>query len=46
MTWSPASYLRNEPNWRPFLPSATSGEFTMPDLIAFTGHGLDPIAGP
>jgi len=34
----PSSYLRNEPGWRPFLVS--SGDFTMPDLIAFTGHGL------
>ena len=36
----PSSYLRNEPRWKPFLPSATAGDFTMPDLIAFTGHGL------
>ncbi|MEU3274780.1 heme peroxidase family protein [Saccharomonospora sp. NPDC006951] len=39
----PSSYLRNEPSWRPVLPSETSGDFTMPDLIAFTGHGLDVI---
>ena len=42
----PSSYLRNQPGWTPFLPSATTGDFTVPDLIAFTGHGLDPIAGP
>ena len=36
----PSSYLRNEPTWRPFLPSATAGDFTMGDLIAFAGHGL------
>jgi hypothetical protein len=42
----PSSYLRNQPGWKPFLPSATTGDFTVPDLIAFTGHGLDPIAGP
>jgi hypothetical protein len=37
----PSSYLRNQPSWTPFLPSASPGEFTMPDLLAFTGHGLD-----
>ena len=36
----PSSYLRNEPHWTPFLTSAVKGDFTMPDLIAFTGHGL------
>jgi hypothetical protein len=37
----PSSYLRNEPHWRPsFLPSTVEGDFTMGDLIAFTGHGL------
>ena len=36
----PSSYLRNEPDWKPFLPSAKRGDFTMPDLLAFTGHGL------
>lgn len=34
----PSSWLRNDPTWRPFL--GTGGDFTMPDLIAFTGHGL------
>jgi hypothetical protein len=34
----PSSYLRNEPGWRPFL--AGGDDFTMPDLITFTGHGL------
>lgn len=38
-------YLRNQPSWKPFLPSATEGEFTMPDLISFTGHGLDKVGG-
>jgi Animal haem peroxidase len=42
----PSSYLRNQPDWRPFLPSATPGDFTMGDLIAFTGHGLDRIGPP
>lgn len=36
----PSSYLRNDPEWRPHLPSATAGDFTMADLIAFTGHGV------
>jgi hypothetical protein len=36
----PSSYLRNEPGWTPFLPAAGAGDFTMPDLITFTGHGL------
>ncbi len=36
-----SSYLRNEPDWRPFLPAATDGEFTMADLITFAGHGLE-----
>lgn len=38
-----SSYLHNQPDWKPFLPAATTGDFTMPDLIAFTGHGLDVI---
>jgi hypothetical protein len=42
----PSSYLRNQPDWTPFLPSATPGDFTMPDLIAFTGHGLDVVDLP
>jgi hypothetical protein len=42
----PSSYLRNQSGWKPFLPAATAGDFTMPDLIAFTGHGLDPITAP
>ncbi len=39
----PSSYLRHNPRWKPFLPSPKPGEFTMPDLIAFSGHGLDAI---
>lgn len=34
----PSSYLRNEPGWRPFL--GTGGDFAMPDLLRFAGHGL------
>jgi len=45
MEKDPSSYLRNQPTWQPFLPSAAQGEFTMPDLISFTGHGLDKIGG-
>jgi hypothetical protein len=40
----PSSYLRNEADWRPFL--GADGGFTISDLIAFAGHGLDEIAGP
>ncbi|MGH2380551.1 MAG: peroxidase family protein [Candidatus Limnocylindria bacterium] len=36
----PSSYLRLQPSWKPFLPSTTSGDFTIADLIAFSGHGL------
>lgn len=36
----PSSYLRTAPAWRPFLDAATPGTFTMPDLIALSGHGL------
>ena len=49
MAKDPSSYLRLDPRWRPFLPSAASGSFTMADLIAFSGHGLDVVdlpAGP
>jgi hypothetical protein len=37
----PSSYLRNEPTWRPFLDATAVGEFTVPDLIKLSGHGLD-----
>jgi hypothetical protein len=36
----PSSYLRLQPTWKPFLPAATTGDFTMGDLIVFSGHGL------
>jgi hypothetical protein len=32
----PQSYLSQKPMWKPFLPSATSGDFTMKDLVKFT----------
>jgi hypothetical protein len=33
----PSSYLRKSPAWTPELPSETPGEFTMPDLLRFSG---------
>ena len=41
MEKDPSSYLRNEPTWKPTLEAATSNDFTVPDLIKFTGHGLE-----
>lgn len=35
----PSSYLSNAPGWQPVLPSARPGQFTMADLIRFTGFG-------
>ena len=40
MEKDPSSYLHQQPNWTPTLPSKKSGDFTMADLITFTGHGL------
>lgn len=31
----PSSYLSTDPSWRPMLPSGTSGDFTMMDLVDF-----------
>ena len=42
----PSSYLRNDPCWKPFLPSAVDGHFDVADLITFTGHGLGRTALP
>ncbi|MUL40816.1 peroxidase [Streptomonospora sp. PA3] len=36
----PASYLSRDPGWRPTLEGSGDGEFTMSDLIRFTGFGL------
>ncbi|MDQ3897116.1 MAG: heme peroxidase family protein [Actinomycetota bacterium] len=33
----PASYLRAAPSWRPELPSAAPGEFTIVDFLRFAG---------
>ena len=40
MEKDPSSYLRNDPTWKPFLEAATSNDFTVPDLIKFSEHGL------
>ncbi|MDA0566341.1 heme peroxidase family protein [Streptomonospora sp. S1-112] len=39
----PSSYLSTDPAWTPTLPSARPGEFTMSDLIRFTGFGLAEV---
>ncbi|MCO6414705.1 heme peroxidase family protein [Siccirubricoccus sp. KC 17139] len=36
------SFLRQDSNWKPSLPAANKGSFTMPDLLRFVGD-LDPI---
>lgn len=33
----PSSFLRKAPAWRPELPAATPGDFTMADLLRFAG---------
>jgi hypothetical protein len=33
----PSSFLRQEPAWKPELPAATAGMFTMVDLLRFAG---------
>lgn len=38
----PGSFLNLYPSWKPTLPSATPGDFTMADLLNFTGD-LNPI---
>jgi hypothetical protein len=38
------SYLAKEPHWKPTLPSATPGTFTMADLLRFVDD-IDPL-GP
>jgi hypothetical protein len=40
-----SSYLRNQPDWKPFL-GPTEGDFAMPDLLTFAGHGLDRTGPP
>ncbi len=46
MAKDPSSYLRLEPRWTPFLPSQQPGDFTMADLVAFSGHGLEVVDLP
>jgi hypothetical protein len=33
----PGSYRSADPGWRPTLPGANPGEFTMADLLVFAG---------
>jgi hypothetical protein len=33
----PSSFLRQQPDWRPELPGAAKGTFTLPDLLRFAG---------
>jgi hypothetical protein len=35
----PLSFLRVQPNWRPELPAATPGNFTLTDLVRFATGG-------
>jgi hypothetical protein len=38
----PASFLAVEPRWRPTLPAATGGHYTMADLVTLAGD-LNPL---
>jgi hypothetical protein len=38
------SYLRLRPAWRPFLPSAQVGSFTMADLVRYV-NDINPLGG-
>jgi len=41
------SFLAQAPEWKPTLPSATPGQFTMADLIRFLGAGeINPLGDP
>lgn len=42
----PSSYLTNAPGWKPVIKGAKPGEFTMADLITFTGFGTHPQVSP
>ncbi|MCW3815820.1 heme peroxidase family protein [Micromonospora sp. DR5-3] len=42
----PFSYLSAAPGWKPVLCSAKPGEFTMADLINFTGFGVAAQPSP
>ncbi|MEJ3749595.1 heme peroxidase family protein [Actinomycetes bacterium KLBMP 9797] len=35
----PSSYLSVAPGWKPFLPSAKAGDFTMADLLTYVDFG-------
>lgn len=38
----PESYLRQQPSWKPTLPSRNAGQFAMVDLLRFAG--VDPVS--
>ena len=38
----PGSFLNMDPDWRPTLPGASANDFTMADLLNFTGD-INPI---
>jgi hypothetical protein len=42
LTHDPSSWLHTRPTWKPFL-GRHAGSFGMPDLIQFTGYGLEVI---
>jgi hypothetical protein len=42
MQLDPYGYLGRQPSWRPTLPAATPGDFTMVDLLRFAG--VDPAS--
>ncbi|HEX3622670.1 MAG TPA: heme peroxidase family protein [Acidimicrobiales bacterium] len=37
LSGDPSSFLRQQPDWTPTLPSAEKGTFTLPDLLRFAG---------
>ena len=39
----PQSYLRQWPTWKPELPRARVGDFTMADLVCFTEGLPNPV---
>jgi hypothetical protein len=41
MQLDPNSWVRTQPNWRPTLPSTTSGDFRMTDFLRFAGVSPD-----
>ena len=42
----PESFLNVEPNWKPTLPTASAGSFSMPDLFRYLPAGaINPVGG-